>query len=1079
MSVAVQLLKCYYNLVFKLKDLLLQICDVTIDLEREDDPECYTSLLRSSFVGLDALDAFPRQNFKSSQVISGLNEVIDRVQTKLFERAKGRPVNVLTMGYRRADQRGELGRPNMLRPGISNFFPNTNITALQTLEWRILLSRIGEDALYYLLLETSIFLALPNDSFCQTTGTPIYELTTHEPLRFDIYDNHGIKRAHKVDPTEVGPSKRLKLTAADITFARHRILYGRPIMGKDPQHGNTTMVVGLPPDHVLNRLAPGPVSLTSTNEIPSRENIVGRDVRHVLKHIFPRQFGLKSVFDASRDRSKVTDIRIDMDFEISVRRFTPSLKKKRCLVEGLPIVARECQDPTAFEVDYSPCRKAYQTALVLQVSQYPFHNMFLKGITFMSQVVCIILRYIKVKKAKLKQHASLNNTTILEIMSETYNNQGIITQQDHDLLDQSYSSPALKQNLALARKEPKIKPRYAEFTCSHYEVFKYIQKVTLTVIPFEFWGCKANFNNTMRHVKSFINGRRLETFNLHAVLQGFSTQECEWLLPLNPCALHQRPSVTDAQKRRELIEEFLYWYFNSFLIPLIKTSFYVTDSGYLRQRILYFRMDDWTTLCRPLLRNLTEGTFEKIDSAEAEKLLRYKKLGFSFVRLLPKETGVRPIVNLRRKFKNQTNRPEFIGASVFNRNEIYGKLKHFKLQVMDKYQSIPKLYFVKLDVKACFDTIDQNKLIDILLEILTEDYYMIHRSTRVMPVSGKVQRTFMKKALPYDQHPHFILYATKLANMLKHAIMVDQIGADYYRQVVGIPQGSALSTILCAFFYGDLERRQYNFTTDPDCKLLCRLVDDYLFITTSLEKAEHFLLMMSQGHPEYGCFITPEKTLLNFDSNLHIMNTISVVDFPWCGLLIDMKNLSIRGDYSRYNGHIGDTLTIDRRRHPWAAFEHKMLQTARLKSHALFWDAALNDYKVVNLNIYENFLLVGMKMSAYIRGWKIDISKEDVVKALANIVLKIIRFTYRSIKGKASGVVATTNNAVCDVSEDLTTWLGLGAFRRVLEAKKRCTFITLISILDSYARHWKYAHFARQWGEMTKEADKMIKRIQF
>lgn len=35
--------------------------------------------------------------------------------------------------------------------------------------------------------------------------------------------------------------------------------------------------------------------------------------------------------------------------------------------------------------------------------------------------------------------------------------------------------------------------------------------------------------------------------------------------------------------------------------------------------------------------------------SEAEELLRQRKLGFSFVRLLPKETGVRPIVNLRRR----------------------------------------------------------------------------------------------------------------------------------------------------------------------------------------------------------------------------------------------------------------------------------------------------------------------------------------------------------------------------------------------------------------------------------------------
>jgi telomerase reverse transcriptase len=35
--------------------------------------------------------------------------------------------------------------------------------------------------------------------------------------------------------------------------------------------------------------------------------------------------------------------------------------------------------------------------------------------------------------------------------------------------------------------------------------------------------------------------------------------------------------------------------------------------------------------------------------SEAEEILRQRQLGFSFVRWLPKETGVRPIVNLRRR----------------------------------------------------------------------------------------------------------------------------------------------------------------------------------------------------------------------------------------------------------------------------------------------------------------------------------------------------------------------------------------------------------------------------------------------
>ncbi|KAF8440397.1 hypothetical protein L210DRAFT_3319167, partial [Boletus edulis BED1] len=45
-------------------------------------------------------------------------------------------------------------------------------------------------------------------------------------------------------------------------------------------------------------------------------------------------------------------------------------------------------------------------------------------------------------------------------------------------------------------------------------------------------------------------------------------------------------------------------------------------------------------------------------------------------------------------------------------------------------------------------------------------------------------------------------------------------------------------------------------------------------VTTSLRKAESFLGMMNAGHPEYGCTISQEKTLTNFDYDVDIMNVI-------------------------------------------------------------------------------------------------------------------------------------------------------------------------------------------------------------
>ncbi len=82
-----------------------------------------------------------------------------------------------------------------------------------------------------------------------------------------------------------------------------------------------------------------------------------------------------------------------------------------------------------------------------------------------------------------------------------------------------------------------------------------------------------------------------------------------------------------------------------------------------------------------------------------------------------------------------------LGASVFGPNEVYMKLKAYKTRLLSSslsgklcVRSIlcdgvilqrrdsnrPKLYFVKLDVQACFDTIEQTKLLQILRTILSE-----------------------------------------------------------------------------------------------------------------------------------------------------------------------------------------------------------------------------------------------------------------------------------------------------------------------------------------------------------------------
>lgn len=121
-----------------------------------------------------------------------------------------------------------------------------------------------------------------------------------------------------------------------------------------------------------------------------------------------------------------------------------------------------------------------------------------------------------------------------------------------------------------------------------------------------------------------------------------------WLCPPgqdNSCKL----SKSDMEKRTELFLEFVYWLFDSFLTPLIRTNFHVTESNAHRNRLFYFRHDVWRMLAEPALTTLRMNMFEEMPMDSTMRLLSARQLGFSNIRLLPKKQGFRTIMNLKRR----------------------------------------------------------------------------------------------------------------------------------------------------------------------------------------------------------------------------------------------------------------------------------------------------------------------------------------------------------------------------------------------------------------------------------------------
>lgn len=148
-------------------------------------------------------------------------------------------------------------------------------------------------------------------------------------------------------------------------------------------------------------------------------------------------------------------------------------------------------------------------------------------------------------------------------------------------------------------------------------------------------------------------------------------------------------SKSDYLKRQELLAEFIYYIFDSFLIPLVRSNFHVTESNVHKNRLFYFRHDIWQMLTEPCLRSLKTSMFEELKQCTA-KTISEKALGVSQVRLVPKAVGARPVMNLRKRQQIVKYGRTALGASINSlMRPAFDVLKLEKVRFL-QYKEVPE-----------------------------------------------------------------------------------------------------------------------------------------------------------------------------------------------------------------------------------------------------------------------------------------------------------------------------------------------------------------------------------------------------
>ncbi|KAJ5782388.1 Telomere reverse transcriptase [Penicillium paradoxum] len=1057
------------------------------------------------------------------------SEVVDFVIWKLFNHNSGpygKPQHLLTHGFQRPVM-GQNAQETAI-PGVMSQFPNQNVETLKQGAWAEILDLLGsngEDIMMQLLFDCGIFAAMDarRGIYYQLSGLPLSVL---EPLSAASVVTNGFAVAgeNTIPPTgqkfpkgnacKRKSEKKLR-TPNEIVFLRRRMLYGRAESKKK-------VPSGLGQTHVLNRFS----SLDSTAQLV-----------HVMKYIFPRQFGLLNVFmPDSEDRNSTDEWKGFMFRENEISLLEDKVQGQRSQPQNKPADA-DCGGQRNIKV---PKRlRGNTTELVRKLrnrnAQCPYGE---------------LLRYYcpteQTGPSRLGAFATstpdAKNSEPFSSLQTSFVTQVRINPSSSDssaqaACDASIWQPSTGMGVACgtdSRQPPAIRPAPSSLTdhaTPASSVSAFCRTVIQKLIPRQFFGVGpdgiSNFRLILRHVDRFIKLRRFESLSLHQVCKSIKITSIPWLEPpqvqTSRSETRSKISLSDLHKRTEILHEFIFWIFDAILIPLIRSNFYVTESQTHRNRLFYFRHDVWKQLIQQPFGELKACMFEELEPERAERVLARRSLGFGSLRLLPKSAGIRPILNLRKRVVKETSwgkgrtflapsinssitpifsmltyerqqAPSKLGSSMLSVGDIHGRLKAYKEKLSNRLSNsqlgkpkLPPMNFVKLDIKACFDTIPQKKLLKLIAELVSEESYHISKHIEFQPPvstikQGKPIRKYRARAAPAmrQQHlPDFINdgppgrkantvfvdsigqkehNADSLLDLLDEHVRNNlvKIGKKYFRQRNGIPQGSVLSSILCNFFYAELEREALGFI-NPETSLLMRLVDDFLLITPNADTAMQFLEVMIRGQPSYGVQVNPGKSMANFSASVGgvlLPRLEGSPLFPYCGSLIDTHTLEIHRDKERIleggesaAATLSDTLTVDATRLPGRTLQRKVLSAFRLQLHPMYIDDGHNSRAVVLSNLYSSFITSAMKMYHYMKSLRGRAHPGPAI--IKKTIQDLIKQTAGTIQARR--VDKSESALSCFGQRSHVQYLASAAFRFVLK-RKQTRYAAVLRWLDSLAK---------------------------
>ena len=295
------------------------------------------------------------------------------------------------------------------------------------------------------------------------------------------------------------------------------------------------------------------------------------------------------------------------------------------------------------------------------------------------------------------------------------------------------------------------------------KVGRFISGVLQRAFPSSFWGSKHNFEIVLETMRVFVHLGRNEQIAEKDITKGIRVLDFKWLRRLDKSGNPAKTTKTDHEATTTIVRNIMRWVYCQFIIPILRSTFYVTETEFTGGRSMYYRRPVWTRIKSLSLKLLLTQQYREVRASKAIKLLSSHNVLCppAPMRLLPKKTGVRAITMLSRsaeieggsdltsaklppnkvlqsafhalKYEHE-KRPSLFGAGVLGLTEVFSAFCAFVDLVREKRSrtdgEVP-LYFTSVDIKHCYDTINQKRLYTLLQSVAKTDEYLTKSTFRL------------------------------------------------------------------------------------------------------------------------------------------------------------------------------------------------------------------------------------------------------------------------------------------------------------------------------------------------------------